>query len=199
MIDFLAMDLVVVGIGLLLVAWYFVKYVENDSQKVAPGFLMIGSLVGLSGLDIIFRWPLVSSYNIVFGEPITMLGFLFFFAGLAFLKGWDLHTLGVYAVLTGIVAIILGVRIWHGIEVTNSAGAKVLKGMTSEPPLAGLSFILTGIGAILTLATYIWRKSLVLRWVTAIVLVVAAVLFGFTGYGAYWAHPQSFAAYKPHF
>ncbi len=198
MIDFLAMDLVLVAVSLVLVAWFFVRYIENDQQKVAPGFLAVGFLLGLSGLDIIFRWPLVGSYNIVFGEPMAMFGVLLFFTGLALLKGWDLHTIGIFSVFAGLVAIVLGIRMWYGIEVTNKAGEKVLQGMTKEPALAGLSFILTGIGGMLSLPAYLLRKSMVVRVIIAIIFVVAAVLFAFTGYGSYWSHPQSFATSKPH-
>lgn len=198
MIDFLAMDLVLLAVALVLVAWFFVRYIENDQQKVAPGFLAVGFLTGLSGLDIIFRWPLAGSYNIVFGEPLTMFGVLLFFTGLALLKGWDLHTIGIFAVFAGLVAIVLGIRMWYGIEVTNKAGEKVLQGMTKEPALAGLSFILTGVGGMLSLPAYLLRKSMAVRVIIAVIFVVAAVLFALTGYGAYWSHPESFATSKPH-
>lgn len=198
MIDFLAMDLVVLAISLVLLAWFFFKYLENDQQKVAPGLLAVGFIATITGLDIISRWPLPGSYNIVFGEPLTLFGVLLFFTGLAVLKGWDLHTLGIFAVLAGIVAIILGIRMWYGIDVKNSAGQTVRQGMTQSPPMAGIAYILTGIGGILTLPAYIWRRNMVLRVIVAIVFIIAAVLFAITGYGAYWAHPQSFATSHPH-
>jgi len=198
MIDFLAMDLIILVISLVLVAWFFLKYIENDQQKVAPGFLATGFVATLSGLDIAFRWPLVGSYNIVFGEPLLLFGVLLFFTGLAVLKGWDLHTLGIFAVFAGVVAIILGIRMWYGIEVTNKAGEKVFHGMTREPALAGISFILTGIGGILTLPAYLLRKNMVLRIIVAVLFVVAAVLFAIMGFGSYCSHPQSFAGSKPH-
>jgi putative membrane protein len=198
MIDFLAMDLIVLVISLVLVAWFFVKYIENDQQKVAPGFLATGFVATLSGLDIAFGWPLVGSYNIVFGEPLVFFGVLLFFTGVAVLKGWDLHTLGIFAVFAGVVAIILGIRMWYGIEITNKAGVKVFRGMTREPALAGISFILTGIGGILTLPAYLLRKNMVLRIIVAVLFLVAAVLFAIMGYGSYWSHPESFAGSKPH-
>ncbi|HUX20535.1 MAG TPA: DUF981 domain-containing protein [Spirochaetia bacterium] len=198
MIDFLAMDLVILAVALVLVAWFFVRYINEDQQKVAPGFLAVGFLAGISGLDIIFRWPLAGSYNIVFGEPLAMFGVLLFFTGLALLKGWDLHTIGIFAVFAGLVAIVLGIRMWYGIEVTDKSGQKVLKGMTQEPALAGLSFILTGVGGMLTLPAYILRKNMAIRVIVAVIFLVAAVLFAFTGYGSYWTHPESFATSKPH-
>lgn len=183
-IDFLAMDLDVLVIALVLVAVFFVFFVEKDQQKVAPGFLATGTIAGISGLDIILKWPLPGSYNIVFGEPLVLFGVLLFFTGLALLRGWDLLSLGVFSLLTGIVVVLLGIRM-------------MTLDMTSAPALAGVSYILAGLGAILALPAYAWKQYKWLRYVVAVLVIISAILFALTDYGAYWGHPAGFAKWKP--
>jgi len=183
-IDYLALDLVNLVIALVLVAVFFVFYVEKDQQKVGPGLLATGSIASISGLEMIFAWPLHGSYNIAFGEPMVLFGVLLFFTGLAVIKGWDLLTLGIFSVFAGLVAIVVGIRMMN------------LK-MTSAPTLAGLAYILTGVGGMLAFPAYLLRKNMVPRIVVAALLIVAAVLFALTGYGSYWGHLASFAKWAP--
>ena len=87
---------------------------------------------------MVFNWPLPGPYNIIYGELSVLLGAFLFMAGLAIHFGWDLLTIGIYALFGGAVAILLGVRIW-------------VSGLTSEPLVAGLGFVVTGATAVLTL------------------------------------------------
>ena len=69
--------------------------------------------------------------------------------------------------------------------------------MTTEPLVASLGFIFTGVGGILTLPSYFFRKSMVLRIVTALALLAGAGVWAITGYGEYWTHLSGFAKWLP--
>jgi len=183
-IDYVALMLVNLVIALVLLAVYVAFLIDKDSKRIAPGFLLSGFIGLVTGFGMIFVWPLPGSYNIAFGEPAVLFGALFFFGGLALLRDWDLLSIGIVAVLASIVAVIVGLRLIN------------LK-MTQEPVLAGLGFIFTGVGGILTLPTYFFKKSITLRVITTIVILIGAAIWALTGYASYWAHPAQFAKWLP--
>lgn len=183
-IDFLALMLVNLVIGLVLLAIYIVFFLDTNGKRIAPGFLVPGIILPVAGFRLIFTWPLPGSYNIAYGELAVLVGVLFFVAWLALTFEWDLLSVGVVAVLASIAAVIVGLRIIN------------LK-MTTEPSLEGIGFIATGLGGILTLPSYLLRKSLAVRIVTAIVLLVGAAIFALTGYAEYWTHLSGFAKWLP--
>ena len=150
-IDFLALALLVLVIGLAMVALYFAHYINNKPKNVAPGMLLAGFIGFVLGLYIIFTWPLPSSYNIAFGEPLVLFGALLFGTGLAIIREWDLVSLGVFAFLAGIVAIIVGVRL-------------INLQMTKEPLISGLGYIFTGLSGVLYLPAYLTRERPLLRY-----------------------------------
>jgi putative membrane protein len=183
-VDYLTLMLVNLVAGLLLLAVHLVFFMEQDSKRLAPGFLLTGSLGAATGLHMTLKWPLPGPHNIAFGEMSLLFGALFFFAGLALLREWDLLGLGIYAVLAGLAAVVVGARILN-------------KSLTQEPVLTFLGYLFTGVGGILTLPAYLLHKSLAFRIVVALVLLVGAAIWAFTGYGSYWVHLESFAKYFP--
>jgi putative membrane protein len=183
-IDYLTVMLVNMAAGLAIMALFALKYVNGDRKKLAPGFLVSGFLALVTGLQVIFTWPIVSSYNIPFGEMSVLFGVLFLGGGIAFLRDWDLLSLGIYAVFAGAASMLLGIRIYD------------LK-MTSSPLVASGGFILTGFLAVVSLPGYYLRKSLVVRILAAIALLGAAAIWtAFAGMG-YWAHLVNFAKWAP--
>ncbi len=56
-----------------------------------------------------------------------------------------------------------------------------------------MGYLFTGAGAILTLPAYWLKKSIPFRVLVAFVLLVGAAVWLVTGFGSYWAHPESFA------
>ncbi len=184
-IDYVALMLVNLVIALVLLAVYVAFLIDSDPKRIAPGFLLTGVIAVVTGFAMNFAWPLPGSANIVFGEPSVLLGAVFFFTGLALVKEWDLLSMGIAAAFAGIVAVILGIRLLGKVP------------PTQEPLLAGLGFIFAGVGAILMLPTYFLKKNVPIRTITAIVLVIAAVIWAVTGYGAYWAHPEAFGKWLP--
>ncbi|WP_455382745.1 DUF981 family protein [Salinispira pacifica] len=183
-IDFLALMLINLVAGLLLFAVYFFWFLEEGQKKMAAGFLAVGFIQTVTGLDVIFRWPLPSSYNVGFGEPAVMFGVLFFVLGLALLLEWDLLSLGIVAVLFGAVAVVVGIRM-------------LSLGMTKEPILTFFGYLLSGIVGLAALPGYYLREYPIVRALVALAALGAAVLWAITGYASYWGHLESFAKYKP--
>ena len=183
-VDYLTLMLVNLVAGLLLLALHLVFFMEREPKKLAPGFLLTGFLGIATSLPMILTWPLPGAHNIAFGEMSLFFSGLFFFAGLALQRDWDLLGLGIYGVLAGAAAVVVGARILN-------------KGMTQEPLLSFLGYLLTGAGGILVLPAYLLRKSLAFRVVVALVLLAGAAIWALTGYGSYWIHLESFSKYFP--
>lgn len=184
-IDYVALMLANLVFALVLLAVYAAFLIDSDPKRIAPGFLLVGFVAAVTGFGMSFTWPLPGSANLVFGEPSILLGVLFFFTGLSILKEWDLLTMGIGAVIAGVVAIILGIRLLGNVPETQS------------PVIAGLGYIFAGAGAILMLPTYFFKKSTGWRAITAIVVTIAAVLWAITAIGSYWMHPAAFAKWLP--
>ena len=75
-IDYLTIMLVNMAAGLAILALFVLKYLNGDRKKLAPGFLVAASWPLVTGLHEIFTWPIVSSYNIPFGEMSVLYGVL---------------------------------------------------------------------------------------------------------------------------
>jgi len=183
-VDYLTLMLINLVAGLLLLALHLVAFMERNPKKLAPGFLLTGFIGVATGLPMTLTWPLPGSHNIAFGEMSLLFGALFFFAGLALLRDWDLLGLGLYAVLAGAAAIVVGARILD-------------KGMTKEPLVTFLGYLFAGAGGLLILPAHLLRKSTAVRVVVALVLAAGAVIWALTGYASYWAHLESFEKYFP--
>lgn len=183
-IDYLALMLINMVIALVLFAWFFFKHLEEGRKVMAPGFLMTGFISIVTGFFTITHWPLPSSYNVVYGEPAVLFGVLFFTAGLALLFDWDLTSLGIFAFISGVVAVIVGIRM-------------LTLNMSKEPAVTMLGFLLTGIVGIAALPGYWLRKYPIIRILVALAALGAAVIWAINGFGAYWGHPASFIKYAP--
>jgi putative membrane protein len=183
-IDYLTLMLINLAAGLFIMAVFVFWFLNGDRKKVVPGLLVTGFVALVTGLYEIFTWPIVSSYNIPFGEMSVFFGVLFLATGIAILRDWDFLTLGIYAVFAGAASVVLGIRIY------------VLK-MTSEPLVSMGGFVLTGLLAMVALPAYLLRKSVVVRVVGALGLVGASAIWAFLGYLAYWAHLANFSKWVP--
>ncbi len=183
-IDFLTLMLTNLVVAFVLFALFMGRLIDRDPKKVVPGFLLTGAIALLTGFRMIFTWPLPGPYNFAYGEMTVLYGGIFFVAGLAVVFGWDLITLGIYAFFAGIVAVIIGVRILN-------------LNLTNEPLLAAGGFILSGLAAIITLPALFFKEAKVLRVILAILLLVCAASWAFTGYAAYWQHFDAFAKWMP--
>jgi putative membrane protein len=184
-IDYVALLLVNMAAAFLTLAAFFVWGLRQpDQRKWAPAFAIVGVVALLNGLHMIWTWPLPGAYGSIFGEMSVMLGALFLGASLACGCGWDLRVLGIYAVMAGIAAIVLGARIMD-------------LGLTAAPRLSGVGFILSGLAGVLTGPALALRQNRALARLAAVALALAALLWAFTGYMAYWSHAQAFAKWRP--
>ncbi len=191
LIDYLTLMLVNMTAGLFVLAYYVYRGIgAENTKRWVPGFAMTGFIAVVAGLRMTFTWPLSGSYNIAFGEMSVLFGMLFLGAALALWKGWEMRTVSIYAFFAGLAAVVVGARV-------------ISLGMTKSPVVSGIGFILTGLGGLFAwlccLAEPILslRTNRILRAIGALVLIVAAVIWAFTGYAAYWDHLESFSKWVP--
>lgn len=184
-VDYLTLMMVDLLAGLGLLAYYLYERESAQNRSYAVGFGAVGLLGLILGLSMVLTWPLPGSYNIIFGEAMTLFGLVFLAAGVAIGLGWDLRPVGVLAFFAGFYAILGGVRI-------------ISLGLTREPLLSGLAFILVGLAALLTGPLY--RRllaNLVLRRLAALGLLAVILLWGITFYNALWGHLETFQKWLP--
>lgn len=154
----------------------------DDPRRWAPGFFIVGLIGLITGFHMVLSWPIVSSYNIIFGESMVLFSALFFAASLALWFRTSLMSASVYGVFAGIAAIVLGVII-------------IQNGLTRNPTMSGIGFILPGVvGVLFPVALALWRNTAI-RYALAALLVVAALIWAITGYGAYFGHVEDYAAW----
>ncbi|MCL6472749.1 MAG: DUF981 domain-containing protein [Firmicutes bacterium] len=184
-IDYLTIMLINLVAGLFLLGYYVYRGIDDpDQRRWAPGFLIVGIIGIATGLHMTLTWPLPGANNIAFGETELLFGVLFLAASLALAFNWSLFSISVFAIFAGFVAIEVGARI-------------IQKGLTQEPIVAGVGFILTGLTGLLLAPVLYWLKARPYRLIFAIIAIIAAAIWAFIGYGAYWSHFDSFAQWAP--
>ncbi|MBW4560318.1 MAG: DUF981 domain-containing protein [Mojavia pulchra JT2-VF2] len=184
-IDYITLMLINMVAGLILLADYVYRGIDNANQKQwIPGFGITGAIALTTGLHMIFTWPVGGSFNIAFGETTVLFGILFIASAIALSLGWDLLTIAIYAFFAGLAAIVVGVRI-------------INLNMTRQPLMSGIGFILTGLGGIFAAPTLYWKANRNWRLIGAAVLIIAALIWAFTGYLAYWNHLEGFQKWVP--
>lgn len=185
-IDYIPLMLINMAAGLVMLASYLYYGLDAADKKAwASGFAIVGAVGAICGYHMTFTWPLPGSYNVAFGETSILFGILFLGASLSLARGWELVSLGIYSLFAGLTAIIVGMRI-------------INLGLTREPLLSGIGFILTGLSGILVLPVLYLRTNKTLRILVAVLLIVAAVIWLRTGYKAYWSHLSDLSKWLPH-
>jgi putative membrane protein len=184
-VDYVTLMLINLAAGLVLLALYVYLGLDRANQtRWAPGFAMTGLVALVTGLHMSFYWPLPSSYNIAFGEMSAMFGVLFLGAALALALSWELVGVAIYGFFAGLAAIVIGIGM-------------ISRGMSEQPLLAGIGYILAGLGGVLAVPAWFARHSRTVRTIAALVLLAAAAIWAITGYGAYWQHLGDFAKWAP--
>lgn len=186
MVNYLTLMLINMVAGLVLLATFVYQGLDNTSaRRWIPGFGMTGAVALATGLHMVWNWPLQGSFNIAYGETTVLFGILFITTSLALALGWDLFTVTLYAFFAGAVAILTGLRI-------------IDLGITQRPLIAGLGFILTGLGGVLATPTLLYFKTnRTWRLLAVAVLLAAALIWAFIGYYTYWGHLESYADWQP--
>jgi uncharacterized membrane protein len=161
--------------------------VELEERK-GVGSLAIGAGV-LGGFSLIMgiwmntTWPLVSSYNILFGEIYAGFGLALLVGSLSYLLGYDLRAASYLGAILGI---------WG---ITDAYGILV-NGMTSEPTIAAAMYIFGGLAGLFSpLAVH--RPSRATATILVVFLVLFALTAWFIGFEASLEHLKAFAKYSP--
>jgi putative membrane protein len=183
-IDWLTLLLLNMMVALVLHALFMGRFIEKDPKKIIPGFLLTGAIALIAGFRMAFEWPLPGAYNIIYGELSVLFGAFLFMAGLAVAFGWDLLTVGIYALFGGAASVLLGIRILN-------------LNLTSEPLIAALGFIVTGGTAIITMPALAFPKMKWLRMLVALGALVSALIWILVGFPAYWSHIEAFGKWAP--
>jgi len=181
-IDYVTLMLINMVAGHFILAFFVYKGIdEEDRKKWVPGFAMTGFIALVTGLSMIWTWPLPGSYNSAYGEMSVLWGVIFLGASLAMSQGWELFTVTLYGFFAGLAAIVIGIRI-------------INLNMTLMPLLSGIGFILSGAGGVFSTPALYIRKF---RFPGVIVLVIAGLIWAFTGYMGYWGHMEAFMKWQP--
>ena len=185
-IDFLTLVMINLIAGTILLAFYLWKGIdEKDQRPYAAGFFAAGLVGVITGFQIAFTWPLPGSYNIAFGDTTTLFGVVFLATSLALWQSWDLLPVSIYAFFAGAEAVFAGYVI-------------LLQGLTKEPLLSAVGFILAGIGGLGAFPFFMWfRGNKSVRYLAIAILVVTAALWAVTFYGSLIGHMASFAKWVP--
>ena len=185
-VDYLTLIMINLVAGTALLAYYIYAGIDaNDQRPYAAAFGIVGLLAVILGLSLSFTLPLPGSYNIGYGEATTLFGAVFLGTALALSQGWDLLPMAIYGFFAGVDAIIVGIRI-------------ISLGLTNEPIVSGIGFILAGLGGVLAApGLKLLKTNKTFRIIAAIVVLVTAGVWAVTFYASLWAHLSSFAKYLP--
>ncbi len=185
--DPLAANLVLLGTAYMGIAAYvgFRYTLGRESDEISRAY---GSFLTLTGAyatfyglfySILWPGPMTGAYNILFGDSLTLFGFLALLSGWAILKKGSLYFVGIMAFFVGIYAIVSGV------------GAYQLS-MTKAPLVMLGLYLASGVSGLLVPVTIITRNKIV-SILLVIVLVVAALSAFAIGFPAISGHLAAFA------
>ena len=116
-IDPLTVMLLSLGMSALLLALYYFKVgsgKKDISSLVVPVFIL-GLFNAVSGFLMSFTWPLPGSYNMLFGDPLLVLGLLMIAGSYMISKGMDVKALSLLGFLLGIYLLVgmIGITQFH--------------------------------------------------------------------------------------
>ncbi len=184
-IDYLTLMMIDVVAGLGLLIYYLSMGMDSEKGKsLAPAFGVIGLLGLVTGLHMALVWPLPGSYNIPFGEATALFGAVFLAAAVALAKEWDLFSVTLLGLFSGIYAVIAG---WGIMQ----------RGMTDFPTISGVSYMVAGAAGILSPLGWKMRDNSALRTLGIVLLIVALGLLGFIFAGSLLRHLGLFSEWLP--
>ncbi len=116
-IDPLTVMLLSLGMSALLLALYYFRVgsgKKDISSLVVPAFIL-GLFNAVSGFLMSFTWPLPGSYNMLFGDPLLVLGLLMIAGSYMISKGMDVKALSLLGFLLGIYLLVgmIGITQFH--------------------------------------------------------------------------------------
>ncbi len=176
--DYITLMLVNTAAGLLVLAAFFYRGLASPRpQLFAPVLAAAGLVSLLVGLHMVYTWPIKGGgafANVIFGEPAVLFGAILLAAALCVGKHWPLNGVALLGLIGGVVAIVIGVRVWNA-------------WLTKSPEITCVGFVLTGLIGLLALPT-IANPVKVLRGCTSLITLLACLLWLAVGVMSYWAH-----------
>lgn len=174
------------GVGSAGVAQAFeekVEAVRRTAGSLAVGVLMLGVFAFIMATWMNTTWPIVGSYNILFGEIYAGYGIVLIVGSLSYLLGYDLKAASYLAAILGI----WGLTDAYGILVNS---------MTNEPLVSAAMYVFGSLAGLLSpIATH--RPGRLVATAIVVFLVLFAFIAGFIGFEASLHHLTAFAKYTP--
>lgn len=186
-INYVAVMVVNLAISFVLLAFFvYLGLVRERAnwRRWAPAFAVAGFVHLVTGLHMIFNWPLPGSANLMFGENSVLFGTLLLGASWAMYMGQGLYPLTIVGVVAGINAVVVGARILN-------------LNLTQQPFLSALGFIASGLGGVVSPIVYRWRDNRLIRILGALLVLGAGVLWAATAYTTTWGHIEDYAGWRP--
>ena len=189
-IDPLTVMLLSLGMSALLLALYYFKVgsgKKDISSLVVPAFIL-GLFNAVSGFLMSFTWPLPGSYNMLFGDPLLVLGLLMIAGSYMISKGMDVKALSLLGFLLGIYLLVgmIGITRFN-METGND--------WLTATGLYGFSML----AAIFSPILYLKPKgsNRYAYYFEVFLLVVVMLLALLIGYMGFYEHLGAFSTYFP--
>ncbi|MGC8609056.1 MAG: DUF981 family protein [Thermoplasmata archaeon] len=189
-IDPLAIMLISLAMSTLIGSLYFLFTAMNrtkDIQQLLIPAMGIGFFDFVSGYFMSFTWPLPSSYNMLFGDPLMMLGLLLIISAAAIYKGYEIKFNSILFLFLGIYVLVA------------SAGIVSYKLETGDDLISAMGlYIIDGIAALLAPILFIEpKKGKYLYYLEFILLILGTLVALFIGYEAIYGHLLDFIKWFP--
>ncbi len=167
---------------LLLSNLIWQKDYDGDSRHWAAPFFVVGFLSFITGLHMIWTWPLPGSFNIAFGEPALVFGAIMIGIAWTLYKNLSLEPLAIYALLAGIAAFVIGAQI-------------INLGLTWSPQPLSIGFFFSGFTGVLAWPVIRYKDNNVWRISYTLVSFLAALMWSIGIVSMYWTNIREFAAW----
>ena len=185
-IDPLAAMLLSLGISAALISAYFYMAAQGKDMRelVIPSFAF-GFFDFASGFRMSQFWPFpgpLSAYNMLFGDPLMILGLLLMAGSLMIYKQQNLRSISIPGVMLGIYLFI------------ESAAMVNFKLETGDELVSALGlYVMSGLSAVYSLVLFVKPENgkKYLYYIGFILLALTALIALFIGYAAIYQHLQA--------
>ncbi|MEM0086931.1 MAG: DUF981 family protein [Candidatus Micrarchaeaceae archaeon] len=188
-VDSLAVMLLSLGLSSLVIALYFIGKAANKKwlgELVVPAFAL-GLFDFLSGFVMSFQWPLPGSYNMLFGDPILMLGLIMMAGAYMLHKNTNPRILSIFGFFLGIyIAVELA-----GIIAFNLEGPVSFAFSPSNHFVTAFGlYLFAALSALFSPIAFADPKGSgkYAYYLLAILLIITALIALFIGYGGIFDH-----------
>ena len=168
-IDPLAIMLFGVAASTLFIAYYVLATAMNKKNlaAIAAPMMVLGLFDFVSGFYMSFTWPLPGAYNMLFGDPMLLLGLIMLAGGFGLYKNIDVRSLS-------LVGFLLGIYLFTGSY--SMVACKLERGVYLLPALS--FFLVSALSAIVSPVVYLNPKGAgkIAYYTLAVLLVLVVIL-----------------------